>query len=173
MNLLDVIMKRRSIRKFTSQKVEQEKTEALLKAAMYAPSAVNKQPWRFIVIDDRKVMDKIMIIHPYSRMFETAALGILVCGDLQAQHGDGYWIADCGAATENILLAATAIGLGSCWLGVYPRAERMKSFRELFNLPEHIEPFALIAIGYAAEEKMTPDRFDRSKIHINQWGKKS
>jgi nitroreductase len=172
MNLLDIIKKRRSIRSFTVQIVESEKIEALLQAAMYAPSAVNKQPWHFIVIDDRKVLNKIMEIHPHSKMFETAKLGILVCGDLQLQHAQGYWIADCAAATENLLLAATAIGLGTCWVGIYPREERMNAMKELFQLPSHVEAFALVAIGYAAEEKKTPDRFHPEKVFLNQWGKK-
>jgi nitroreductase len=169
--MLDIIKKRRSIRRFTAQNVEKEKTEALLQAAMYAPSAVNKQPWHFIVIDDRGIMKKIMEVHPHSKMFETANLGILVCGDLQLQHGTGYWIADCAAATENILLEATALGLGSCWVGVYPREERMMAMKTIFSLPGHVEAFALIALGYPAEEKKKPDRFQPEKIHYNQWKK--
>jgi nitroreductase len=172
MNFPEIIKKRRSIRHFTSQNVEAEKIEALLHAAMYAPSAVNKQPWHFIVIDDRTVLNKIMEIHPHSKMFETANLGILICGDLQLQHAHGYWIADCAAATENLLLAATALELGSCWVGVYPREERMKDMKELFQLPSHVEAFALIAVGYPAEEKKTPDRFHPEKVFLNQWGKK-
>lgn len=170
MNLLEIIKKRRSIRRFTSQGVEKEKIEALLEAAMYAPSAVNKQPWHFIVIDDHAVMKRIMEAHPHSKMFETANLGVLVCGDLQLQHGPGYWIADCAAATENFLLAATALGLGSCWVGIYPREDRMRAMKEIFSLPEQVEGFALIAIGYPAEEKKTQERFHREKIFFNQWG---
>lgn len=170
MNLLEIIKKRRSIRRFTSQGVEKEKIQALLEAAMYAPSAVNKQPWHFIVIEDRTVMNRIMEVHPHSKMFETANLGILVCGDLQLHHGPGYWIADCAAATENILLAATALGLGSCWVGIYPREDRMKAMKDVFLLPEHVEGFALIAIGYPAEEKKIPARFQPDRIHLNRWG---
>ena len=171
MNVPDIILKRRSIRKFTPQKVEKEKTEVLLKAAMFAPSAKNKQPWNFIVIDERSIFDKIMEVHPYSKMFSTSNLGILVCGDLQQQHDTGYWIADCAAATENLLITATALGLGSCWVGVYPREERMKVMKEIFSLPGHVEAFALVAIGYAAEEKKVPERFHPEKIFFNHWGK--
>ncbi len=171
MNLLDVIKKRRSIRSFTAQKIEKEKTEALLQAAMYAPSAVNKQPWHFIVIDDRLIMNEIMKIHPHSKMLTTANQCILVCGDLKQQHDTGYWITDCAAATENILLAATALGLGSCWVGIYPREARMNAMREIFDLPAHVEAFALVALGYPAEEKKTPERFQPDKIYLNQWGK--
>jgi nitroreductase len=169
MNIPDIILKRRSIRSFTPQKVELEKTEVLLKAAMLAPSAKNKQPWNFIVIDDRSILDKIMEVHPYSKMFSTANLGILVCGDLVQQHDTGYWIADCAAATENLLLAATAIGLGSCWVGIYPREERMNAMKVLFALPHHVKAFALVALGYAAEEKKVPERYHPEKIHLNQW----
>ncbi len=172
MNFQEIILKRRSIRKFTDRKVDSETRIAILKAAMYAPSAVNKQPWHFIIIDEKSVKEKIMEIHPYSKMFETADFGILVCGDLNAQHGPGYWIADCGAATENILLSSTALGLGSCWVGVYPREERMKLFKEYFRLPDHIEAFSLIAIGYPAEEKKMPERFSPEKIYMNTWGKR-
>jgi nitroreductase len=171
MNLPDIIKKRRSIRHFTSQKIEKEKTDAILEAAMYAPSAVNKQPWHFIVIDDRQIMKKIMEVHPHSKMFETANVGILVCGDLQQQHDAGYWIADCAAATQNILLAATAFGLGSCWVGIYPREVRMTAMKEIFSLPSHVEAFSLVALGYPAEEKKTPERFHPEKIFLNLWGK--
>ena len=106
MNLLEIIMNRRSIRHFKSTIVETDKIEALLRSAMYAPSAVNCQPWHFIVIDDRSLMKRIMEIHPHSRMLESASHAILICGDEMLQHDAGYWIADCGAATENILLAA-------------------------------------------------------------------
>jgi nitroreductase len=169
MNLPDIFTKRRSIRRFTSQKIEKETTDALLRAAMYAPSAVNKQPWHFIVIDDRSVMEEIMNVHPHAKMFSTAAQGILVCGDLKQQHDAGYWLTDCGAATENILLAATYLGLGSCWVGIYPREGRMQAMKEIFGLPEHIQAFSLIALGYPAEIKSTPERFDPGKVHLNKW----
>jgi len=170
MDLLDIIIKRRSIRSFTSQKVDEEKIKALLQAAMYAPSAVNKQPWHFVVIDEREIMNEIMQVHPNSKMFKTATLGILVCGNLLEQHDTGYWIADCAAATENILLAATSLGLGSCWVGIYPREERNKAIKKIFSLPQHVEGFALVALGYPAEEKKIPERYHPEKVHFNNWG---
>ncbi len=172
MNLIDIIKKRRSIRSFTAQKVEREKLQLILEAAMYAPSAVNKQPWQFIVVNDRQIMNKIMEVHPNSKMLNTANLCILICGDLQQQHDTGYWIADCAAATENMLLAASSLGLGSCWVGIYPREARMLAMREIFSLPLHIEAFAVVALGYPAEDKKTPERFHSEKIYFNQWGKK-
>ncbi|MCB8994627.1 MAG: nitroreductase family protein [Bacteroidales bacterium] len=170
--MLDIIKKRRSIRKFTAEKIGQEKINAILEAAMYAPSAANKQPWYFIVIDEPSIMKKIMEVHPHSRMFETASHGILVCGDLNLQHGDGYWLADCGAATQNILLAASSLSIGSCWLGVFPRVERMKAFKELFGLSQQVEVFSLIALGYAAENKAIPERYHPEKVFMNKWGHK-
>jgi nitroreductase len=169
MNLTDLILKRRSIRKYTSEKVEKEKIETLLRAAMHAPSAVNKQPWNFIVVEDRNIMKKVMDVHPNSRMLESASHAILVCGDEKKQHDTGYWLADCGAATQNILLAATSLYLGSCWIGVFPREARMKAISQIFNLPDHIQPFALISIGYPKEEKETTDRYDPNKIFLNSW----
>ena len=171
MNFQELVLKRRSIRNFTSKNIGKEEIEILLKSAMYAPSAVNKQPWHFIVINDKAIFRQIMEVHPHSKMFETANIGILVCGDLKLQHGDGYWLADCGAATQNLLLAATDLGIGSCWIGIYPREDRMKAMKEIFSLPEHVEGFALIALGYPAEEKKTPERYHAEKVFLNRWGK--
>jgi len=166
----EIILKRRSIRKFTSRKIEKPLLEEIIKAGMYAPSAVNKQPWHFLVIDDHEAFSKIIEIHPNAYMLKTASHAILVCGDLHKQHADGFWLTDCGAATQNILLEAKSQGIGSCWIGMFPRKERMAVVKKLFQLPEHIEPFSLIALGYADEEKDTPDRFDPTKIFYNQWG---
>jgi len=162
-------MNRRSIRKYKNNRVEEEKILILLKSAMYAPSAVNCQPWHFIVIDDRMIMKKIMEIHTSSRMLETASHVIVVCGDEKLHHGPGYWIADCGAATQNILLAAEALGLGSCWVGSYPRENRMTAFKELFGLPDNVQVFALVAIGYPDQIKGKPERFKPERIYRNRW----
>ena len=110
-----------------------------------------------------------MDIHPNSRMLSTASHAILVCGDEQLQHDDGFWIADCGAATQNILLAAHSLGIGSCWIGIYPRAQRMKALSELLGLPSHVKPFALVSLGYPDETKALPDRFRMDKIFYNYW----
>lgn len=136
---------------------------------MYAPSAVNMRPWHFVVIDKKDLMEKIMKVHPYSRMLKTASHAVLVCGDLNQQHDQGYWLADCGAATQNLLISAKGMGIGSCWVGVYPREQRMKDLKRIFNLPGHIEVFSLVALGYPAEEKSLPERFEKEKIHYNGW----
>ncbi|MEN8158392.1 MAG: nitroreductase family protein, partial [Bacteroidota bacterium] len=124
MEKLEIFFNRRSIREFKDQRIDNEAIEQLLKAAMYAPSAMNRQPWHFVVVEARETMERIMEIHAHARMLTTASHAIIVCGDEQLQHDDGYWVVDCGAATQNLLLAATQLGLGSCWVGLHPREER-------------------------------------------------
>ena len=169
MDFLEIILNRRSIRRYKPIRVENSKIKTLLRCAMYAPSAVNKQPWHFIVIDDRSVMKRIMEMHPSSKMLETASHAILVCGDEKLQHDVGYWIADCGAATENILLAEKSMDLGTCWIGIYPRELRMRACKEIFGLPPHIQAFCLIAVGYPDEKKDMPERFKPERIFHNFW----
>lgn len=169
MDKLNYILYRRSIRRFTDQKINEQQIKNLLTAAMYAPSAVNRQPWHFVVIDDPAMMDKIMEVHPHARMLQTASHAIVVCGDELLQHDDGYWIVDCGAATQNLLLAACTMGLGSCWVGLHPREERKLAFSKLLHLPSHVKPFAMVALGYADEKKKRPDRFHREKVKYNTW----
>lgn len=169
MNFINTIIERRSIRKYKPEKIGKDKIYEIIRAAMYAPSAVNKQPWHFIVIDDKGLMNKIMKIHPNAGALETASHAVLICGDEKLQHDKNYWIADCGATTENLLLAAKSLDLGSCWIGVYPREHRIDAFKKLFNLPAHIMPFALISLGYPDEEKKIPERFRPERIYLNSW----
>ena len=169
MEKLDYILDRRSIRRFTDEKIDNNQIKIILTAAMYAPSAVNMQPWHFVVIDDRSMMEKVMEIHPYARMLQTASHAVVVCGDEQLQHDDGYWVVDCGAATQNLLLAAQTLGLGACWVGLHPREERKISFSRLLHLPSHVLPFAMIALGYPEELKPRPDRFHAEKVKYNGW----
>ncbi len=169
MDKLKHILDRRSIRQYTDQKIDSKDIKTILTAAMYAPSAVNMQPWHFVVIDDPVRMEKIMEIHPHARMLQSASHAIVVCGDEQLQHGDGYWVVDCGAATQNLLLAAQIVGLGSCWVGIHPREERKTSFSRLLKLPPHVLPFALVALGYAEEQKPRPERFHAEKVKHNTW----
>ena len=169
MEKLNYILDRRSIRRFSDQKINEEQITALMTAAMYAPSAVNKQPWHFVVIDDAVLMDKIMEVHPHARMLQTASHAIVVCGDELLQHDVGYWVVDCGAATQNLLLAAFTMGLGSCWVGLHPREDRKNAFSRLLKLPSHVLPFALVALGYPAERKLRPDRFHAEKVKYNGW----
>ena len=169
MKRLSYIIDRRSIRRFTPQKIDPEGIKKILTAAMYAPSAVDRQPWHFVVIDDSGMMEKIMKIHPYARMLQTASHAIIVCGDEQLQHDDGYWVVDCGAATQNLLLAAHTLGMGACWVGLQPREERKISFARLLHLPPHVKPFAMVALGYPDETKSRPERFHPHKVKYNGW----
>ena len=167
MDALEVIFTRRSIRKYTKEPVTEEQLKTLLEAGMNAPSANNRQPWHFIVVNDRQPLEAIMDVHPYSKMLAQAPLAIVVCGDIT--RSERYWQQDCAAATENILLTARALGLGSVWLGVYPKEERTVGVTQIFDLPEDIRPLCVIAVGHPAEKKGRVDRYDSSKVHRNQW----
>jgi len=175
MNALEAILSRRSIRKYTSQPVPDATVKKLLSAAMSAPSAGNEQPWHFIVITDRQTLDSMPMLPPGMRLpepgpIQLAPLAILVCGDPTSDRFHmGFWILDCAAATENILIAAHAEGLGAVWLPAYPDEERVKGIRSLLGIPEHIVPFALIPLGYPAESKPPNNRFDTARIRSNRW----
>ena len=168
MDAMEAILTRRSIRRYTEKPVSDEVLKELLEAAMCAPSAGNQQPWCFIVINDRKLLDEIPKLHPYARMLKEAPVAILVCCDSDLQLGD-YGVQDCSAATQNILLAAQAKGLGAVWLGVYPLGQRVTAIQKLLNLPENITPISLISIGYPAEQKPPPDRYRADRVHYNRW----
>ena len=167
--VIDAILNRRSIRRYSGKPVDKSTIKELLIAGMYAPSARNQQPWQFIIIDESQLLRRIMDVHPYASMLSGAELAILVCGDENLELSKGYWSVDCAASTQNILLAAHSLGLGAVWLGVYPREERQKGIREIFDLPPHIHPFSLISVGYPAEDKPVPDRFIEDRIRWNKW----
>lgn len=167
---MDIIFKRRSIRKYDSKPVSEDKIKKILQAGMCAPSAGDERPWHFIVINKREVLDKIPSVHPYSNMIKEAPLAILVCGDLSLETHTGYWVLDCSAATENILIAATSFDLGSIWLGVYPREDRVNGLKKLLEInDENIIPFSLIPIGYPAENKDPKEIYDEQRVHFNKW----
>ena len=165
------LLTRRSIRQFEpGRKLSKQDIEDLLKIAMYAPSGYNKQSWEFVVVDDDKLKTEITKIHSHAAFLKDAAAAIVVCGNLQQQLDENFWILDTSAATENLLLAIHGKGLGGCWCAIYPYAERMKEFQKLLNLPEHIVPNALVVVGYTAKMPSQPnDRFKQEKIHYNKW----
>ena len=170
MDAMQSLFSRRSIRKYTSAVVSEAAVKEILEAAMSAPSAGNQQPWHFVVIDDRQILDRVPEFHPHSLMCREARLAILVCGDPSLEKHAGYWVQDCAAATQNLLLAVHAEGLGGVWVGVYPREERVIGFRKLLNIPEHVVPFAVIPIGHPAEQKPPrPDRYNEARVHKNAW----
>ena len=169
MDTLDAIRTRRSIRKFKPDPVDLHHVETILRAAMHAPSAKNLQPWQFVVLTDRRLLEAFSRVHPYAAMLREAPLGILVCGDRSIQPVEGYLALDCAAATQNMLLASHALGLGAVWLGIYPRDERIAESVRLFGLPGSILPIAMVAVGLKGEEKPPSDRYKPERIHENQW----
>lgn len=166
---MKAIRSRRSIRHYTDQAIPAEMERQLLDAAMCAPSAGNERPWHFVVIRDREILDSIPNYHPYANMMPEANMAILVCGEQGLEKHDGYWVQDCAAATQNILLEAEDIGLGAVWLGVYPTEDRVTALRSLLGIPEEVTPFALVALGFPAERKPVPERYDEARIHQNRW----
>lgn len=169
MDALDAILGRRSIRRFRPDPVDETRVEKLLRAAMAAPSAGNQQPWRFVVLRDRAVREELSRKSPYAAMLPGAPLGIAVCGDLSAEKHEGFWVQDCSAAVQNLLVAAHALGLGAVWLGYYPDEERWKGAQDVLRLPKEIVPLCVIALGYPQEEKPPADRFDPAKVRTDFW----
>ncbi len=170
METLEAIFTRRSIRAFTDDMVDDGQVETLLRAAMAAPSAGNAQTWAYVVVRDRELLDAVPGIHPYAKMTPQAPVAILVCGDHAREKHAGFWVQDCSAAIENMLLAAHAIGLGAVWCGVYPDEGRVEGFRRLFTLPDHLTPVALVPVGHPKEKKPAADRYDPQKVRQNRWG---
>jgi len=168
MEAIEAIMTRRSIRRYTGEQVSPKLERKLLEAAMAAPSAHNRQPWHFIVVRNRETLDKIPEYHNYSKMLREASLAVVVCGDNKVQTTD-FWAQDCSAATENILVAANALGLGAVWLGVHPGKELVTKTRKLFGMPGHVTPLCIISVGHPAEEKPPGNRYDDSKVHGEKW----
>lgn len=165
------LLGRRSIRLFTPGDVDDATVRELLEAAMSAPSAVAKDPWRFVIVRDRATMRRLAGVLPNGQMIGTAAVGIAVCGDLAVAH-DGqlsYLLQDCAAAIQNLLLAGHALGLGCCWLGVHPREERIRAVREILRIPESVIPVACIAVGWPGESKEPRTRFRECYVHREHW----
>jgi len=170
MDTLEAIRTRRSVRRYQPNPVPEELVRKLLEAAMLAPSAANQQAWHFVVLDERDLMDRIPSFHPYCPFIREAPLAVVVCGDLQRERLDGaFWVQDCSAATQNLLLAAHALGLGGCWLAVYPIEERIQGLRRLLALPEHLMPLNVISLGYPAEPRRAVERYDPARVTRNRF----
>ncbi|MCZ7664793.1 MAG: nitroreductase family protein [Thermoleophilia bacterium] len=168
----DLLLSRRSIRRYEDRLVPDELVTRLLEAAMAAPSASNEQPWHFVVISRRELLDELSERHPYAGMLREAPLCIVPCGDLdlvpEGVSGE-YWVQDVAAATQNLLLAATALGLGTVWCGVHPRPERVDMVREVLGIPSRIVPLCLVPVGYPAEQKPPRTQFDPARVHRDGW----
>ena len=162
---------RKSVRSYTSEPVTPEQVETLLRAAMAAPTAVNYQPWRFVVVTEREQLDAISEVLPYAKMMKQAPLAIIVCGETVWMGGNEnpYWQQDCAAATQNILLAAEAMGLGAVWTGVYPNEELYPKLHDYLNLPANIQPLCCIPVGHPAGKTQPRDKWKPENIHYNKW----
>jgi nitroreductase len=165
-DIIQTIFSRRSIRKYTGESVSAGEIKTLLEVAMAAPSASNNKPWHFVVVTERETLDALAAAHPYGKMLAQATLCIAVCGDPAISD---YWEQDCSAATENLLVAAAALGLGAVWLGVHPRDDRIGFTRQLLGIPENISPLNLISIGHPAEEKEPRTQYDEARVHRGGW----
>lgn len=166
------IMTRVSVREFTGEKISEAQLDTLLRAAMAAPSSINKQPWAFIVVTDEALIAQLGEALPYSRCSNHPAVAIIPCGDLsKAIPGEmaNFWINDVSAATENLLLAAHAMGLGAVWTGLHPDMTRAKMVQEMLGLPEHIIPLCVVPVGVPAEQPEVKDKYKPENIHYNRW----
>lgn len=172
METLECIFTRRSVRRFQPKSVPETLLQQCLEAAMSAPSAGNQQTWQFLVIEDRETLNRIPDIHPYASMVKEAPMAIIVCGDLTQEKYPGFWVQDCSAATQNLLLAAHGLGLGAVWTGIYPMSDRVESFRKMFHLPPEIIPMALLPLGFPAQKTERANRFKPDRLHRNTWGSK-
>lgn len=169
MDTIEAILTRRSVRSFTAEPVSPEVAQELLRAAMQAPSAGNQQPWQLVVLDERALLERVAAAHPYAPMAAHAPLAIVVCGDTRLERHTGYWVQDCSAAVQNLLLAAHARGLGAVWTGVYPRAERVQAFQDLLHLPPEVIPLAMVVLGHPSQAVPPADRFLPDRVHRNGW----
>lgn len=168
--VLDNIATRTSVRDYEARPVEKEKIEKMLRAAMAAPTAMNKQPWHFVVVDQRNVLDALAGANPYAKMLKKAPLAIVVCGNTDKMiegGGRDFWIQDASAATENLLLAAHAMGLGAVWTGAYPSEERCISISKVLSLSDNLIPLNMIVVGYPAEHPQPKQKFKEENISYN------
>ena len=169
MNFMDTILTRRSVRDYKKQDVPDDLINNILNAAMSSPSAYNQQLWEFIILKEKSIIDEIPKIHPAAVPITRAPLAIIVCANLNREKKEGFWVQDCAAATQTILIAARGNGLGGVWLGIYPREERVIGLKRLLKLPEYVIPFSAVPIGYPLKEQCDEERFDENKIHYDKW----
>jgi nitroreductase len=163
---INLIKQRRSIRQYTNEDVDEEQVRTLLEAGMAAPSGRARDPWHFIVVRNAETRARLAQTHTFSDMCTRAPVVIVVCGDESLSE---HWIADCAAATENILLAATGLGLGAVWVGIYPRPERESHVRQVLSIPAPIRILCMIPVGHPAEQKPPRTRYNPERVHFEQF----
>ncbi len=164
---LDLIKSRRSIREYTDAPVAPSHVQAMLEAAMAAPSASDRRPWEFVVVADPETRRALSQTHQFSGMCAQSPLVVVVCGRERISR---YWVQDCSAATENLLLEAASLGLGAVWIGIHPAEEREQRLREALGLPDDLTPLCLVAVGHPAEAKPPRTRFEASRVHYGRYG---
>jgi len=163
---LEIIFARRSIRAYTAEPLTEGEITSLLEAGMAAPSANNRQPWHLIAVTDKSTLQALADTHPYAKMLPGAALCIVVCGDPSISD---WWVQDCSAATENILVAAAGLGLGSVWIGCHGRPEREQAIRDLLGIPGKVGVLCMISIGHPGESKEPRTQYNPARVHKNKW----
>lgn len=172
--VIDCIMTRTSVRSYTEEQVNDSIVNKILRAGMAAPTAANQQPWHFVVVNEQNLKDSITAAFEYTKMVESCSFAVVVCGDMDNLFkGDipdgGFWVEDCSAASENMLLAAHALGVGGVWCGIYPLKDREQRLRAILNLPANLTPLNVMAFGYP-EQPVTPkDKWVPAKIHYNAY----
>ncbi|MEA3353410.1 MAG: nitroreductase family protein [Campylobacterota bacterium] len=171
MNTVETILSRRSTRNFNHKDISKEDINTILSCAMSAPTARNQQGFRFIVVDKQELLNKISQEIEHGKMCKDANKAIIVCYEIKDETSELYWIQDASAATQNILLSSTALGIGSVWVALHPREQKINFIKDQFNLPDHIKPLSLIALGYKENFLKQIDRFDSSKVKYNNWDK--
>ncbi len=171
--VLENIFSRKSVRSYTDRAVSREQLDTLVRAAMAAPTGRDMRPWKFIVIDDKTTMDSLAAKLPYAKMLREAQAAIVVCGDLSVKDAQGNpstnWTFDCSAATENLLLAAEAMGLGAVWTAAHPYKDRLDAVNSALSLPEYIIPLNVIPIGWPEGNPQPKDKFNPENVHYNRW----
>lgn len=170
--IIQTILNRKSVRQFLDKPIENEKVEIIIRAGMSAPSARNRQPWKFFAVDDKKLLSELADGLPYAKMLNEAPLGIIVCGDIRDKEdstAQTFWVQDCAAAVENILIAVEALGLGAVWTACYPKKERVEVPQKVLDMPEGIIPLCVIPVGYPAVETPVKDKWNKDNFILNKW----
>lgn len=165
--VLDLLYTRREIREFTDEEVSDKEVEGMLKAAMAAPSMEDLRPWHFVVVRKRKTLDKLAEVHKYAYMLKESPLAIVVCGDQKTS--ERHWVEDTCVATQNLLLAASALGLGGIWISLYPKKKHQKAVRELLDIPDRMGVLCAVALGRPADKSKSDSHYDASRVHHNEW----
>ena len=166
-SVVDNKKKKKSVRKYSDKKVEQEKIDIILKCAMAAPSAMNKQPWELVIVNDKEILEQVASIVPNASYCRTCQLAMIVCGNRSIS--EKFWLQDCCAVTENILLAVESLKLGAVWCAVFPDDNKVQQIQKLFKLPEDVIPLNVIPIGYPLSKENPKDKYSSKKIHLNKW----